>query len=129
MSRDYEQIPTFLGYSKEPVGVMAGGGVLGFGGIMLHEPTTTSPEVVTADPENQSSIPKGIGFAYNSVATITISGMRKWTNHILRGAPEGLQKVNSIGPIRIEIFDQEDLRQYIEQQSKLLERLGIKFIG
>lgn len=129
MIKNYEETPTFLVYSEKPVGLIAGGGMFGFGGIMLHEPTDKDFSKICTDAELETAEPKGIGFNYSDVATVTVSGLLKWTNSFLDRAPEGRQDVRETGPVRIELFDEEESRQYVEKQSKLLEILGIKFIG
>jgi hypothetical protein len=129
MARNYDQTPTFLGYSEGAIGVIAGGGFSGYGGIMLHEPTDQEFHRISQVTEDETSEPKGIGFGYSEVATITVSGLLKWTNYNLNRAPKGRQDVRETGPVRIEVFDEEGLRQYVEEKSKLFERLGIKFIG
>lgn len=129
MSKDYEAIPTFLGYSEEEVGVIAGGGIFGYGGVMLHEPTEHDFSLIVSDINDVSENPMGAGFGYSNVATITISGLLKWTNFNLARAPEGRQDVRETGLIRIEIFDEKEMREYVERESRLFEKLGIVFIG
>ena len=122
-------MPTFLGYSERDVGVIAGGGISGYGGIVLHEPTESEFHRVVMDPKDETAGPKGIGFNYDHVATITVSGLLKWTNATLSRAPRGRQDIRETGPLRIEVFDNEDQRRYLEENSRLLEKLGIQFIG
>lgn len=131
MVKDFEQIPTFLGYSEAEaqVGVVAGGGIMGYGGVILHEPTDAELRGITSDLEDKSERTKGVGLNYNDVATITVSGLLKWTNFNLNRAPSGRQDLKETGPLRIEVFDTEDLREYIDNNSKIFERLGIQFIG
>jgi hypothetical protein len=129
MTSNYNQMSTFLGYSEDEVGVIAGGGVFGFGGVVIHEPTEAPVHRIVTDPEDASPSPKGIGFNYASVATITVSGILRWTNATLSRAPQGRQDVRETGQVRIEIFDNEGERDYVEASSKILERLGIHFIG
>lgn len=131
MSRNYEEIPTFLGYSEDNVGVIAGGGIFGYGGIVLHEPTETefSRVITSLEHETVSGDPIGAVFSYNSIATITVSGLLRWTNFNLKRAPSGRQDLRETGQVRIEIFDEDESRQYVEQQYGLFERLGVQFIG
>lgn len=131
MKRKYEDTPTILGYSEGPVGVLAGGGVFGFGGVVIHEPTSTNERVgkICTDPELETDLPRGIFLKYPEVATVTVSGLLRWTNSYLDRAPKGRQDVRETGPVRIEIFDEEGARQYIHSQSTMLGELGIKFIG
>ena len=128
MTRNYDNTPTLLGYSEEAVGVIAGGGIGGFMGIVIHEPTEVEFNRISNDLDDNVE-PKGIFFGYSDVATITISGLKKWTNFNLSGAPNGRQDIAETGPIRIEVFDEADMHQYIEEKSKVLDKLGIKFIG
>lgn len=131
MSRDYESTPTILGYSEGDVGVIAGGGVFGYGGVMLHEPTDRDFSRIISDlsfvslPEDSTF---GFGLNYDNVATITVSGLLKWTNSFLDRAPEGRQDIRETGKVRIEIFDDEEARQIIENRAGHLERLGINIV-
>ena len=118
-----------MGYSEEPVGLIAGGGMFGYGGIMLHEPTDNDFSRICTDAGLETTEPKGVGFDYSDMATVTVSGLLRWTNSCLDRAPKGRQDVRETGPVRIELFDEEKSRQYIEKQAKLFEILGIKFIG
>lgn len=120
-------MPTFLGYSEEAVSVNIGG-FTGYGGVMLHEPTEDEFHLVSNDVD-EDRVPKGIGFNYFNVATVTISGLLKWTNRDLSRAPKGRQDVRDTGPVRIEVFDEEELREYVERNIRLFDRLGIKFVG
>lgn len=125
----FEDMPTFLGYSEGDVGVIAGGGLFGYGGVMLHEPTQADFHKIAMDIDIESDEPKGVGFNYNSVSTITVSGLLRWTNSNLERAPQGRQDLREVGPVRIEIFDQEESREYIKLKAALFEKLGIHFIG
>lgn len=131
MSKNYNSIPTILGYSEGEVGVIAGGGVFGYGGVMLHEPTDQVFHTIVSDLSSETSPdnPFGFGFNYDNVATITVSGLLKWTNCFLDRSPEGRQDVRETGKVRIEIFDEEEARQIIENRAKHLERLGIKIVN
>lgn len=129
MSKNFDQIPTIMGYSEEPVGVIAGCGSGGFGGVVLHEPTDGEIYQFSGDLNPKSLLPIGYNFHYEDVATVTVSGLLEWTNFNLRRAPEGRQDVMEAGPVRIEVFDSEQLRRTIEAHAKLFEKLGMKFIG
>lgn len=129
MGNRFDQIPTFLGYSEGEIGVVAGGGFGGYAAVVLHEPTEKEFHRVVNDLEYESPDPKGIGLNYDSVATITISGLLKWTNWNLCRAPQGRQDVRETGLVRIEIFDTDDLRDLVEERSELFKVLGIKFVG
>lgn len=129
MEKNYEQTPTFVGYSEEPIGVIAGGGMFGYGGVMLHEPTDHQFERISTTLDEETVEPKGVGFRYSDVATITVNGLLKWTNFNLQRAPQGRQDLRETGPVRIEIFDEEEARRYVEEKADLFERLGVEFIG
>lgn len=129
MTRGYEEIPTFLGYSEEPVGTIARGDIFGYGGVILHQPTESDFSKIYTDITIETTEPKGVRFNYSSVATITVSGLLKWTNFNLDRAPKGRQDITETGPVRIELFDEEETRKYVEEQAKLFELLGIKFIN
>ena len=129
MTKNFEEMPTLLGFSEEEVGVIAGGGISGYGGVMLHEPTDVAFSRIYTSLEGEVGEPVGVGFPYNSVSTITVSGLLKWTNAFLERAPEGRQDVRETGPVRIELFDQEETRQYIEDNIRIFRLLGIKFTG
>ncbi len=129
MGSNYDQIPTFLGFSEGEIGVVAGGSLSGYAGVVLHEPTEELFRSFVSDVEDEGLYPKGAGLNYNSLATITISGLLKWTNSNLSRSPKGRQDVREAGPVRIELFDTDESRKYVEHNSRLFEYLGIQFIG
>jgi hypothetical protein len=127
---NYDLAPTFLGYSDGDVGVIAGCGISGFGGVVLCEANGLGASRIVFDPSintNRRST-HGVLFEYDSVAAITISGVRKWTNCILSSAPAGRQDLAEAGPVRIEVFDTEKARLFVESHSGMLEKLGLIII-
>lgn len=131
MASNYDQIPTFLGYSEQGVGVIIGGvGFDRYSGLVFHEPTDAEFDSVIQNPEDTSSNPKGIGLSYDQVATVTVAGLLKWTNwNLSRWSRDNQSVREASAPVRIEIFDTEQQREYVETHAKLFERLGIQFIG
>lgn len=129
MADRHEVTPTILGYSEGELGVIAGGGINGYGGVMLHEPTDLDFRRISHDLDEATKEPKGVGFDYSDVATITLSGILRWTNFNLERAPTGRQDLREAGRLRIELFDSAELRDYLESRSRMLGHLGINFIG
>lgn len=96
---------------------------------MLHEPTDRDFHSISPELNIASGEPIGIGFGYNNIATVTIAGLLKWTNYNLSRAPQGRQDLKETGLVRLEIFDTEEMREYLETESDIFEYLSIKFIG
>jgi hypothetical protein len=130
MAKSYEEIPTLLGFSEEEVGVIAGGVYRYRDSVMLHEPTDVDEfTIIHTSLVGEVGEPVGVGFPNNSVSTITVSGLLKWTHALWERGPQGRQDVKEIGPVRIELFDEEETRQYIEDNIRIFRLLGIKFTG
>lgn len=127
MAGNYETIPTLLVYGEQELGVVAGGGVMGYGGVFIHEPMETDFSRISRDVTDDIS-PKGAGFNYDEVSTITVSGILVWTNSFLERAPEGRQDVKEKGIVRVELFDKDTTRRRLDDYEGLFDRLGVKII-
>lgn len=129
MTTNYEQLPTILAYTQEELGVIAGGGVMGFGGVIIHEPVQHEFSRISRDIEDDIS-PKAAAFNYSEVSTITSSGLLVWTNCFLERAPKGRQDIRTTGKLRLELFDSEDTRSFLDSylENGIFDRLGIKLV-
>ena len=126
MSDKYDEKPTILAYSEDPLSVVAGG-ISGYGSVALHKPVEGKPGGLSTYPEREPGT-LGVGFSYDDTARVTVAGLRKWINFNLSDAPKGRQDVRETGKLRVELFDTEQLNDFIKQHREFFERLGLKFI-
>ena len=76
MKNDFDHKPTFIAYSEEPLTVVAGGGISGFGGVAVYKPQKDRPEQLSLYPDLEKGT-LGISFPYNNTARIHVNGLRK----------------------------------------------------
>ena len=127
MSDTYDEKPTLLAYSEEPLSVGAGGGMFGYGGVAVHQPVEGDLERLSMYPEKEPGT-LGVCFSYSDTARITVDGLRKWINFNLADVPKGRQDIRETGKLRVELFDTEQLNAFIKDNREFFNRLGLKFI-
>jgi len=128
MSKEFDEKPTFLAYSKKRLSVVTGGGLRGYESVVVHKPVKGDPGDISMYPEQDTNTTFGVFFAYGNTARIHIDGCRKWINYNLSDAPQGRQDIKDTGKLRIELFDSEELKAFIEENRQVFQRLGLKFI-
>ncbi|MCA9347763.1 hypothetical protein KC930_04285 [Candidatus Saccharibacteria bacterium] len=125
MAINYETTPVLRAQSNGILGVIAGGGMSGYCGVVIHEPTSAEFYQIKNLPEVNADGPLGVRLNYDIVATVTVSGQLRWTNCVLERAPEGRQDVRDTGRIALELFDVDECREFLERCSRTLDLLGI----
>lgn len=106
---------TFTIASQLRLVVEAGGGALGFGGVVVYQEKPNNRKL--DDPV------EGIRFVYEEVARIKVHGRTVWINKELPDAPKGRQDVLERGLIELELFE-GTARKTLENNEKQAKKLG-----
>jgi len=116
--------PTFIITSNKALTVEAGGGIFGFGGVVIYEPHSSGASGFSLYPR-EDGCDRGTGFDYSDVARISLDEQNLWINNQLPEAPAGRQDVRETGTIKLELFDSPKLRQQFKRHKEAYAKLGL----